>query len=61
MKHLNVRDLEQINLEKENIPVLELPSKGGLTKKGIAEFHKKEIKKLTQDLFNVIDGVYNIK
>lgn len=28
MKHLNVRDLEQINLEKENIPVLELPSKG---------------------------------
>lgn len=60
MKHLNVRDLEQINLEKENIPVLELPLMG-INQKRHRRIPKKEIKKLTQDLVNVIDGVYNIK
>lgn len=44
MKHLNVRDLEQINLEKENIPVLELPSKGDKPKKASPNSIKRKSK-----------------
>lgn len=44
MKHFNVRDLEQINLEKENIPVLELPSKGDKSKKASPNFIKRKSK-----------------
>lgn len=44
MKHLNVRDLEQINLEKENIPVLGLPSIGDKPKKASPNSIKRKSK-----------------
>lgn len=44
MKHLNVRDLEQIKLEKENIPVLGLPSIGDKPKKASPNSIKRKSK-----------------
>lgn len=38
--HLNTHDGERKNLGKENIPVPQMPSKGGKPNKVIAEFHK---------------------
>lgn len=44
MKHLNVRDLEQIKLEKENIPVLGLSSIGDKPKKASPNSIKRKSK-----------------